>query len=204
MRPKRHPVSSPSFWSDLYRRGQDGWEKGAAAPPLLRLAERFLSGRVAVLGCGRGHEAIALAALGWEAVGFDFAPEALRAARRRAARIGSPARFEEEDLFAMPRGLRESFDAVCEHTCFCAIDPARRSEYVRVSAALLKPGGILLGLFYAHGQPGGPPFTTDAAEIRRLFSRRFEIAELSVPPDSHPGRQGKELLVLARRRRQRR
>mgnify|MGYP001617607457 CR=1 FL=1 len=197
-------ISTPSFWSARYRRGEDGWEKGRPAPPIVRLAKALPPGRVAVVGCGRGHEAIALAKLGWDAVGFDFAPEAVSGARRRAARCRSRARFERADLFRLPARLPAVFDAVCEHTCFCAIDPSRRREYVRAVAGLLKPGGFLFGLFYAHGNPGGPPFDTDPAEIRRLFGKRFEIRSLEVPPDSHPGREGKELLGLFYRRGSRR
>ena len=196
----RPDVSTPSFWSALYRRGEDGWEKGLPAPPVLRLANALPRGKVAVVGCGRGHEAVALARLGWDAVGFDFAPEAVAGARRRAARSGSRVRFERADLFGLPARYPGAFDAVCEHTCFCAIDPSRRRDYVRAVAGILRPGGILFGLFYVHGRPGGPPFDTDAAEIRRLFCRRFEIRSLEVPPDSHPGREGKELLALFYRR----
>ena len=195
-------VSSPSYWEDLYHRRGDGWEKGRPAPPILRLAASLPSGRVAVLGCGRGHEASALARMGWEATGFDFAAPAVAAARRRRGL----ARFEQADLFELPRRYPGAFDAVCEHTCFCAIDPARRGEYVRAVAAILRPGGAFFGLLYANGRPGGPPFDTTASEIRRRFSPRFRISRLEVPPDSHPGREGKELLALfyLRRRRQRR
>ena len=199
--PPSSSVSSPSYWAGLYRRGEDGWEKGRVAPPILRLAASLPPGRVAVLGCGRGHEALALAGLGWEAVGFDFAAPAVASARRRARREGSPASFEQADLFDLPRLHRGAFDAVCEHTCFCAIDPARRAEYVRAVSAILRPGGILFGLFYAHGRPGGPPFDVRAREIRRRFSGRFRISRLEVPGDSHPGREGKELLALFYRRR---
>ena len=196
-------VSSPDYWSDLYRRGEDGWEKGLPSPPVVSLARTLAPGRVAVLGCGRGHEASALAALGWEAVGFDFAPEAVAAARRRT-KGKRGLRFEEADLFDLPARHAGTFDAVCEHTCFCAIDPKRRPAYVRAAAALLRPGGVLFGVFYAHGNPGGPPFTTDVAEVRRRFGRAFRIDRLEVAPDSFPNRQGKELAAVFRRRAQRR
>lgn len=158
---------------------------------------------MAVPGCGRGHEALALAALGWEAVGFDFAPEAVRDARRLARRHGAQARFERADLFRLPLRHRGAFDAVLEHTCFCAIAPSRRGAYVRVVRDLLKPGGLLLGLFYAHGRPGGPPFSVSQAEIRRRFSRDFRILAVSTPRDSFPSRLGKERLILMRRKNRR-
>ncbi len=198
--PKPSDISSREFWSTRYRKGEDGWEKGVAAPPLLRLARRLPPGRVAVPGCGRGHEVLALAALGWEAVGFDFAPEAIRAARRLARGAQGKPRFEQADLFRLPARHRGAFDAVLEHTCFCAVDPSRREEYVAAVRGLLKPGGLLLGLFYAHGRPGGPPFSVTPGEIRRLFSADFHIPRFSTPRDSFPSRRGLERLAILRRK----
>jgi SAM-dependent methyltransferase len=76
-------VSRPDFWDALYAAGGDGWELGAAAPPLVDVVERTPPprGRVAVLGCGRGHDARLLAARGYEVVGYDFSTAAVEAAR---------------------------------------------------------------------------------------------------------------------------
>lgn len=93
----------------------------------------------------------------------------------------------------MPRTHAGAFDAVLEHTCFCAIDVERREEYVRAVRDLLAPNGRLFGLFYAHGKPGGPPSTTSEAEVRALFSRDFEIEVLKTAPDSFEARAGKKL-----------
>jgi hypothetical protein len=46
-------------------------------------------GRVAVPGCGRGHDARFLASHGYETVGFDFAAPAVDEARRLAQRDGT-------------------------------------------------------------------------------------------------------------------
>jgi len=94
--------------------------------------------------------------------------------------------------------LRGPFDAIVEHTCFCAIDVERRPEYVEAVARALVPGGTLLGVFYAHGREGGPPFDTTEAEVRRLFSTRFEIERLQVARDSFEVRAGKELEAVLR------
>ena len=52
-------VSSPAFWEDLYQRHGDGWELGGPAPALVDFVEATPPprGRVAVPGCGRGHDA---------------------------------------------------------------------------------------------------------------------------------------------------
>jgi SAM-dependent methyltransferase len=155
---------------------------------------------VAVPGCGRGHDVRLLARRGYDAVGFDFAPVAVAEARALAARECSAAVFEQRDVLALDRALDHAFDGVWEYTCFCAIDPARRGEYVRAVAALLRPGGWLLGCFFPLRAAGaGPPFPVTRAEVRRRLGAAFTIERAFAPIRSAPGRQGREWLVLARR-----
>src|SRR5438552_3769696 len=116
-------TSTPEFWEDVYARGGDGWELGRPAPPLVDVLDTMPPprGRVAVPGCGRGHDARLLAARGYDVTGFDFAPAALSQARALAAREGVAATFDGRDVFTLGRELPNAFDGVWEYTCFCAI-----------------------------------------------------------------------------------
>jgi len=195
-------VSTPDFWDDLYARGGDGWELGAPALPLVDFfATNRLDGtRVAVPGCGRGHDARFLASLGYETVGLDFSPAALAAARALAAREGSSAQFEARDVFTLGRERPNAFDGVWEYTCFCAIDPVRRAEYVASLAGAVRPGGWLLACFFPlRGAPAGPPFPVSMDEVRRVLRPAFRIDRAFPPVRSVRGRQGREWMVLARR-----
>ena len=138
---------------------------------------------IAVIGAGRGHDAIEAARLGYRVTAIDFAPEALKGIAENASKAGVQLETRLEDVFA----LKGPFDAVLEHTCFCAIDVERRAEYVEAVARALKPGGTLFGVFYAHGREGGPPFDVTEAEVRRLFSKRFKVERLLRAPDGFPG-----------------
>ncbi len=200
-------VSRPTFWEDLYARGEDGWELGAPAPPLRALLARarFPSGRAAVLGCGRGHDARLLAAHGHAVWGFDFSPTAIAEARRLAppapsapgGTTGPRLTFEQRDIFELPGAYPGFFDLVWEYTCFCAIEPARRAEYVEAVRRILKPAGLLAGLFYPLREGGGgPPFPTSQDEVRRLFEPRFTFLEAAPPAESVERRRGLEWLVL--------
>ncbi|HLZ10247.1 MAG TPA: methyltransferase domain-containing protein [Chloroflexota bacterium] len=196
------PVSRPDFWESAYQEGRSGWDLGRPAPAfeqLLSGANRPTAGRAAVIGCGRGHDALHFARNGFAVVGFDFAPAAVAAARESATRECLSAEFVQEDIFRLPPEYRETFDYVIEHTCFCAIDPSRRPEYVEVVRGLLRPGGELIGVFFAHGRPGGPPYSTDAEEIRRLFAGQFAIETLE-SATSIESRRGQELFGRFRRR----
>jgi SAM-dependent methyltransferase len=202
--PTRQPnISQPDFWEAAYAQGQTGWDIGQAAPPffdLLTGAAAPPPGRLLVPGCGRGHDALLFARFGFEVTGVDFAPSAVAAAIEAARAASLPATFVEADLFTLGARWPGQFDYVVEHTCFCAIDPARHPEYVAAVRDVLRPGGELIALFYAHGRPGGPPFSTSEAEVRALFEPDFTIATLEPAANSFARRQGGELFGRLRRR----
>jgi SAM-dependent methyltransferase len=192
----------PTDWEAQYQKNETPWDKGAPSPGLVDfLANDPVHGAVLVPGCGAGHDVRALAAGGAEVIGLDVAPSALRAAKT-FPRVGHE-RYELADLFALPAPLREAFDWVWEHTCFCAIDPSRRSDYVTAVHGALRPGGRLLAIFYLDpGQPSpddGPPFEVSIAELDRLFLPRFSLEREWLPQHAYPGREGREWMRVLRR-----
>jgi len=194
-------VNEPGFWEGLYDRGADGWELGRPAPPLEEYLRRNAPppGSVAVLGCGRGHDARLFASLGHQVWAFDFADRAIRDARALGAREAHTIVFEKRDIFALAEEHAKFFDGVWEYTCFCAIDPARRSEYVSVVRRILKPDGWFLACFYPIREgTDGPPFPATEAEIRRLFTPAFTFVESYAPAESAERRAGLEWMVMAR------
>ena len=195
-------VSSPAFWEDLYQRRGDGWELRRPAPPLAAYLEKNppQPGNVAVLGCGRGHDCRLLAKAGYRVWGFDFVGSAIGEARALAREESLDIVFEQRDIFDLARDYRGFFDGVWEYTCFCAIDPARRPEYVRLVREILNPGGWLLACFYPLREgTEGPPFPTSEAELRRVFTPGFTLLETYVPAESVERRAGLEWMVMARR-----
>jgi len=199
------PVDRPADWEGMYEAGEDRWDIGGASPPLVAVLGRGEvepPGRALVPGCGRGHDARLLAERGFEAVGVDFAAAPIREARALAAAVGMKGvRFERRDLFALPREWDGTFDLVFEQTCFCAVNPARRDDYARAVHRVLRPGGLLLGLFFNIDSEEGPPFGTTPKEIRHRFvaSGLFALEGARVPAESTQARQGREWLAFLRR-----
>ena len=189
----------PTDWEDHYQRGETPWDKGAPSPGLVDfLAAEPIAGAVLVPGCGLGHDVRALATSAKEVVGIDIASRAVAAARTLPAQ--GRERYELADLFNLPAHLRGAFDWVWEHTCFCAIDPALRSDYVEAVAGALREGGHFLAIFYldpgqAHREDG-PPFETTLAEVDRLFRLRFALLREWAPARTYPGRERKEWMRL--------
>jgi cyclopropane fatty-acyl-phospholipid synthase-like methyltransferase len=172
------------------------------APPIRRVFSTMTGEgkRGVVLGSGRGHEARA-AECGYDVVAVDFAPQATSEARRLTSpELANHITWRAQDLFTLAETDPGAFDLVVEHTSFCAIGPSRRREWVRVAHATLRPGGELLGLFFAHPRFGGPPYGATHGDVLAMLTEGgFAIEHHEVPTDSIERRRSEELLVRARR-----
>jgi SAM-dependent methyltransferase len=192
-------------WQRRYEENDTPWDKGEAAPALVEfLRQRPIAGRVLVPGCGRGHEVRALASQPQTtAVGLDLSPTAITQARALAAPLlpMHDIDFIEGDFFHLPSSLAGSFAWLVEHTCFCAIEPRLRPDYVQAAAAALRPGGKIFGIFYLDpGVDSGPPFAVSREELSALFDARFILLEEWVPRVSFPGRENRELIRILQKR----
>jgi SAM-dependent methyltransferase len=188
-------ITESIYWEQRYQEQTTRWDLGQAAPAfvsLLNSEKKPNPGLTAVLGCGRGYDGLLFAEHGFEVIGFDFAPSAIAQATSLAQATNSTAKFLQRDIFELAREFPHAFDYVVEHTCFCAIPPERRGEYVQLVRSLLRPEGELIALFFTHTRPGGPPFGSTPAEIRQYFEADFEILSLEPVLNSVPSRQGEE------------
>jgi len=188
-------------WQRRYEQNDTPWDHGAPAPALLRyLKQHAISGHVLVPGCGRGHEVRALALQpNCSAVGLDLSPAAIAEATRLAARSGltSNVSFIIGDFFHLPPEINGSFDWLVEHTCFCAIDPNQRPDYVQAACSALRPGGKIFGIFYLTPEAeSGPPFAVSREELSELFDPHFTLLEQWVPEESFPGRENREWIAI--------
>lgn len=196
-------IANPEYWENHYQEGTTRWDLGQAAPPfvsLLNSPQAPPPGKVAVLGCGRGYDALLFAQHGFEVIGFDFANSAIADATSLSQSVASSAHFLQRDIFDLACEFPNYFDYVLEHTCFCAIDPSQRPAYVKLVQNILQPQGKLIGLFWAHTRPGGPPFGTTLDQIQQLFAADFEILSLEQVTNSVPQRQGEEYLGQIRKK----
>lgn len=188
-------VEFASFWQQRYDEKRTGWDLGQPAPPFvsfLNSLDTIPPGRVAVLGCGRGYDAILFASKGFQVVGFDFAPAAISEARKLAEKNNANIDFLQRNIFELEPNFLGSFDYVVEHTCFCAISPSKRADYVQLVKNLLRPSGELIALFFTHSRQGGPPFGVTVEEIKNYFCNDFEFISLEPVNNSIAARQGEE------------
>ncbi|MCB1225506.1 MAG: methyltransferase domain-containing protein [Verrucomicrobiales bacterium] len=190
-------------WEAKYVANEAHWDRGAVAPPLAEEWGRCpLAGRVLMPGFGPGHDLAWLADRGCDVVGIDIAPTAVALAQRNYPQHAE--RFLEADLFDLPSEWRGQFDGVVEHTCLSGMPPELRLRYRDAVKAVLKPGGLLLGVWFIDPDldPGyeGPPFPLPLADLDALFADDFEIVSDCIPQAAFEGREGRERVRVLRRR----
>lgn len=191
---------SQSEWETRYQTGDMPWEKGEPSPGLvdfLAAHPELERGTVLIPGCGTGHDVRAWAKAGFSATGYDIAPSAVKLAMERTAQAGLRAEFLLGD-FLQDEPTRV-FDWIWEHTCFCAINPAQRDDYVRAVIRWLKPQGDYLAVNYLIPDTDGPPFGVTREEIIRRFSPHFDLRE-EWEPRSYPNRARLERIFWWRKK----
>ena len=189
-------------WQKHYNEGDLAWDLGEVAQPFVRLWEdhALTPGTLVVPGCGQGHEVIFFAEKGFRVTGIDFSPGAVKLLGESLNRKKLDAQVLHRDFFQLEAAHDQAYDAMLEQTFFCAIHPDQRSTYVETVSRILKPGGLLFGLFYETGEEGGPPFNTTETDIRNYFSAEFAINRLEKCAFSNEKRKDKEWLAILQKK----
>jgi SAM-dependent methyltransferase len=102
-------------------------------------------GRILDLGCGEGRHTLACAREGFDAVGLDYQPLAIRRARTFAKGVKVPGRFRfmVADAYRLPFPP-EFFDAIIDYGCLHHVKIGDTRRYLGSVLPRLKPGGFLI------------------------------------------------------------
>lgn len=182
-------MSTPraSDWAARYTQDHTPWDLGDAHPELAaRLSTGALGapGRAFVPGCGRGHDAAALAGAGWDVVALDYAPSLEEPLTRRMNAVGGRAVIG--DAFTYDGG---PFDLIFDHTFFCAIPPERRHDLGRLATDLVEPGGRFISVVFPIGRrEPGPPWGVTVAMLDEALGEEWSLRS-DEPARNPPGRR---------------
>jgi SAM-dependent methyltransferase len=194
-------IEKPDHWNKVYHDEKNpGWNLGEAAPALVDMLPRLKlpRSRILVLGCGEGHDAAHFANDGHIVTAVDFSAEAIARAKALYSRFDNIT-WIESDLFKLPANFESSFDIIFEHTCFCAINPAKRSDLIKLWKRFLVKGGHLMGVFFTFEKRQGPPYGATEWEVRERLKKDYQFIFWGRWHQSVPNRQGKELFLYATR-----
>lgn len=194
-------IHSAKFWTEVYHKeGNPRWNLGDAAPALKDMLPRIKipKSRILVLGCSEGHDAAFFAKDGHIVTAVDFSAEAVERAKKLYGKYPNLI-IEQHDIFKLPESYNHAFDYVFEHTCFCAIDPTKRNELIKIWKRVLTDEGHIIGVFFTMEKRKGPPYGGSEWELRERMKKHFQFIFWGRWRQSVPSRQGKELFVFAKK-----
>jgi len=192
-------INSSSKWEERYSNGDIGWDIGEPTPIFVNISKNLNPGKVCILGCGNGYDAIMLSQKGFDVTAVDFAPSPIKYINKKAKELSLNINTIQKNIFSLTPNYNSQFDYIIEQTCYCAIDPKKRNEYGKLVFDLLKPGGRLIGLWFPLDkkiEEGGPPHAVSEQEIKTLFNKGWVLIEERFPKNSIEPRLKREKLII--------
>ncbi|MEN0004597.1 MAG: SAM-dependent methyltransferase [Bacteroidota bacterium] len=190
--------TTEAYWTNRYVNQQTGWDMGHVSPPIKEYFDQVKDKdlRILIPGAGNSYEAEYLFQKGFHNTHIiDIAQPPLANFQARVPNF--PKEQIIHDDFFQHRG---TYDILVEQTFFCAIDydPTTRQAYASQVAALLKPGGKLVGLWFKHPltENASRPFGGSKAEYLGYFQEQFEMRYFEDCHNSIKPRLGNEYFGL--------
>ncbi len=135
--------------------------------------------KAVVVGCGLGADAEYLASLGFDTIGFDVSPTAVRLARERHP--DSAVDYRVADLLDLPEEWHHAFDLVVEVFTLQALPDPPRGDAARAVAGLVAPGGRLVAVAFRATEDvdplDGPPFALTRESIEAVATDGLQVAK---------------------------
>ena len=177
-------VSSSKFWDDCYDNNDTGWDLNGPTPIFMDWCNNLnTEKKICIPGSGNGYDALYFADRGHQVTTIDFAEEPIKRLKKQSKANNLSINTIQKDIFDLGQELNGQFDYIIEYTCYCAIDPKMRREYVDVMYNLLKKRGEFVGILFPLNKAiseGGPPFSVNLSKTINSFSTKFKLIE-SIP-----------------------
>ncbi len=191
---------SASFWDEKYLNNEDRWDMKTPTPVFenLIVSQQFIKpGKILILGCGKGYDAILAAKKGFDVYAVDFSIEAIKFAKKMAEEENLKINFLLYDIFDLDSIYKNQFDYIYDYVTYCSISPERRKVYAEKISNLLKQNGKLVALLFpVEERGGGPPFAVNVQEFYSLFSPHLQLKFSSNRINSIKPRMGREVLQI--------
>ena len=196
-------VSSSAFWNNRYLNGNTKWDIGGATPIVTDYLKNNKNriGKVCVLGCGNGHDAMEFSRYNNDVYAVDFSEEAIKNLENISKQNSQKLNLVKDDIFNLDNQYLDYFDMIFEYTCFCAIDPDRRTEYFDLTYKILNKNGLFFGIFIPLDKDtdDGPPFRVSIDEIKESIEGKFIIVENFFSELSIEKRKNREKVLLLKK-----
>lgn len=136
---------------------------------------RLQGKRILDLGTGPATQAMSFASRGFEVLGTDISPSAIRKAKAAAKAAGLKIDFRVDDILKSKLGA-DLVDVIVDRGVFHVLPPEKRNVYVETVHRVLRPSGWLLLKCFSDKEPGTfGPYRISAKELRGYFRETFDI-----------------------------
>jgi len=160
------------------------WAHGQARLPLLEWLDRdeqkqelstaAIQLKALDVGCGLGHNAVALHKAGYQVTAFDISETAVKWAARNAPQL--PIEWTTQNLLNMPEDWSEKFDLVSETFTIQALYGEEREMAIKSLTKLVAPKGKLLIICRGRRDdtiPKSPPLPLMPSELDQIENFGF-------------------------------
>jgi len=143
------------------------------------------------LGCGAGYYAIYLASRGFDVIGIDISPTAIKIAREKAEKENVKCIFIVADVLGSLYEVKDTFDFAFDWSLLHHVYPEYRKKYIENVNRILNSGGKYLSVCFSEKDPhfsgsgkyretplGTALYFSSEEELKELFSACFKIIEL--------------------------
>jgi len=185
-------------FKDIYKKiplDEIPWNNEQPPELLVELVEsgQVKAGKVLDFGCGLGNYAIWLAGKGFDVVGVDVSPTAIKIAKLNAKRKKVKCKFVVGDVTGSWADFGTGFDFVYDWGLLHHIMPENRDKFVENVHGVLKAGGKYLSMCfnekdiafegtgkYRQTKLGTAVYLSSQIELRELFGKFFRIIDFRV------------------------
>ena len=186
------------FWNKKYQNKEDKWDLGRPTPVFVNWSKKLKRKyNILIPGSGRGHDAIYLSNLGHSVTAVDISNQATNYLSKKVDSLNLKLEVINKNIFDL-KEYYGNYDIVLEYTCFCAINPKYRQQYIYTMHKLLKDKGMFVGLLFPTNKVkniNGPPFLVDVEETTNTFSNYFRIVNLEKSNYSIKERANNEIFI---------
>ncbi|NPA68931.1 MAG: methyltransferase [Chlorobi bacterium] len=188
-----------SYWNNLYRKNNLGWDIGYVSPPLKKYFDQLTNKKLKILipGGGNGYEADYLYKKGFlQTFYLDYSDEAVKSFRK--LHPGFPAEnIIQEDFFKH----KNKYDLIIELAFFTSIIPDNREKLANKIYDLLNPNGKYVGLFFNHEfKLDKPPYGAMKETYLELIKDKFTVKTFEIAYNSIKPRAGRELFFIFKKK----
>ena len=198
---KLKDVDDLLFWDNRYKTNEFSWDLGKPTPYFVDWSTSIKnksSKNILIPGCGLGHDAIFLSKCGFNVYACDFSDTALKVLSMKNKESNTNVKLISMDFFNLSGNYSKFFDFILEYTFYCAINPNKRSLYIKSCNNLLNKDGRLIGIMLPVGNDivsSNPPFKVTLNELKINFSVFFKLLKLVPNSLSVEKRKGIEYIV---------